>query len=264
MLQDTDARGRQREANPALRKVSGNRNSTPPTLAELAYTILEEMIVTLALPPGHLISEAELQRNLNLGRTPLREALQRLASERLVKITPRRGMVVTHVDARQQLMILRVRRPLDRLLVLGAAENLDGEQKAAMLQCARDIVAAAKANDAGSFMRADRLYDQIVEEACDNQFAVDAAAPLHAHSRRFWYMYKRDRDLVQSAKRHAAVMRAIGSGDADRIEEAQKVLMDYLWSFAGKILGSRVPNSIVATKGQILARGKRGDAVSCG
>ena len=58
------------------------------TLTDKAYTYLEELIVTLKLPPGSAVSEAMLSKRLGIGRTPIREALQRLARERLVKILP--------------------------------------------------------------------------------------------------------------------------------------------------------------------------------
>src|ERR1700719_1560272 len=63
-----------------------------PSLTERAYSMLEEMIVTLKLAPGTAVSEARLSQALGIGRTPIREALQRLARERLVTILPRRGI----------------------------------------------------------------------------------------------------------------------------------------------------------------------------
>ena len=66
-------------------------NRPPPTLMEDAYHRLEEMIVTLKIEPGSVVSEAILSRELNIGTTPIREALQRLAREHLVQILPRRG-----------------------------------------------------------------------------------------------------------------------------------------------------------------------------
>ena len=83
----------------------------PPTSAgatrtEEAYRRLEEMIVTLELAPGSVVSEAVLGRQLGIGTTPVREALQRLSREHLVQILPRRGVVVTALDLRQQLQVL--------------------------------------------------------------------------------------------------------------------------------------------------------------
>jgi DNA-binding GntR family transcriptional regulator len=68
------------------------------SLAEEAYAVIRSKIITLELEPGSLISEATLMAKLNLGRTPIREALRLLANEKLVEVFPRRGMFVSNVD----------------------------------------------------------------------------------------------------------------------------------------------------------------------
>src|SRR4051794_38383310 len=70
------------------------------TLTEQAYRAIEEAIVTLALQPGEAVSESQLSLRFHFGRAPVREALQRLAREKLVRILPRRGIVVAQVDIR--------------------------------------------------------------------------------------------------------------------------------------------------------------------
>ena len=94
------------------RKAAKNKSTGAPAEASLtdrAYGALEELIVTLKLPPGSAVSEAELSERLRIGRTPIREALQRLARERLVTILPRRGIIVSEINMRSQLRLLEVR-----------------------------------------------------------------------------------------------------------------------------------------------------------
>jgi len=76
------------------------------SLTDRAYRALEEEIVTLRLPPGTVVSEAMLSKRLGIGRTPIREALHRLARERLVQILPRRGIVVSEINVLAQLRLL--------------------------------------------------------------------------------------------------------------------------------------------------------------
>ena len=95
----------------------------PETLADQAYRELEEEITTLRIPPGAILSEAQLSERFGIGRTPVREALQRLAREGLVVIMPRRGVVVSEIDVAAQLRLLEVRRELERLMVRGAAQR---------------------------------------------------------------------------------------------------------------------------------------------
>src|ERR1700712_5604094 len=93
------------------------------TLTEKAYRALEEEIVTLRIPPGTVVSEATPSRRLALGRTPVREALQRLAREWLVVILPRRGIVVSDIDPVRQLRLLEARREIERFLARSAARR---------------------------------------------------------------------------------------------------------------------------------------------
>ena len=78
------------------------------SLTDLAYAHLEELIVTLKLRPGAVVSEGELSVLTGIGRTPIREALQRLARERLVSILPRRGIIVSEINVKSQLRLLEV------------------------------------------------------------------------------------------------------------------------------------------------------------
>ena len=93
------------------------------SLTDRAYADLEEMIVTLQLAPGSAVSELELASYLGIGRTPIREALQRLARERLVTIVPRRGIFVSEINVTSQLRLLEVRRELERLIARSAARR---------------------------------------------------------------------------------------------------------------------------------------------
>src|SRR5262249_44464891 len=93
------------------------------SLTEKAYRQIEELIVTLQIPPGTVVSEAQLSERLAIGRTPIREALQRLARERLVVVLPRRGIMVSEINVRTQLRLLEVRRELERLIARSAARR---------------------------------------------------------------------------------------------------------------------------------------------
>src|ERR1700710_1525253 len=95
----------------------------PRSFAEQAYDMLEEMIVTLVLSPGTILTEGELIEKTGLGRTPMREALQRLSDVGLIDIIPRQGTKVTEIDVADQLLLLEVRRELERLIATSAAQR---------------------------------------------------------------------------------------------------------------------------------------------
>jgi len=212
--------------------------AAPQTLTEQAYRQLEEEIVTLRLEPGKFLSEHALAEGLAIGRTPIREALQRLAREGLVTILPRKGILVSETDPRKQLLVLEVRRELERLLAHLGAQRASGEQRARFRQIADGMDRAARSNDDIAFMRLDRELNLLMSQAAHNDYAARAMRLLHGHSRRFWYLhYKTAADLPLCARLHAAQARAIADGEASRAEEATDRLIDYTETFTRATVG---------------------------
>ena len=201
------------------------------SLADQAYDLVERMIVTLELHPGSVFSENDLSERIGIGRTPLREALQRLAGDRLLVALPRRGMMVTDINVTEYLALLETRRILDRLIVARAAKRCSEEKRNELRRCAEELRGAAAREDLDAFMRLDRACDEILEAAAHNPFAVRAVAPLHAHCRRFWSMYRHSSDLGRSAELHALLLDAVADGDEKVAESASDRLIDYLERF---------------------------------
>jgi DNA-binding GntR family transcriptional regulator len=201
-------------------------------LTERAYRALEEAIVTLALEPGEVVSEAQLSTRLGIGRTPIREALQRLARERLVRILPRRGIVVAAVEVREQLRLLEVRREIERMCASAAARRADAAQRARFRAIAEGMDQAAATNDETGFLRQDRALNLLVLEAARNEFAAAAMALMHGLSRRFWFIHwRRSADLPQAAAVHADLARAIAAGQPEEAAAASDRLLDYIEAF---------------------------------
>ena len=202
------------------------------SLTEQAYRVIEEEIVTLRLKPGDVLSEQLLSATTSIGRTPIREALQRLAREGLITILPRKGILVSDINPRNQLLLLEVRRELERLLSRTGAERATAMQRAGFQGIARGMDQAAKHNDDLSFMRLDRELNALVIEAAHNDYAARSMRLLQGLSRRFWYMHYREAaDLPLCARLHANQARAIAKGDADAAGRASDKLMHYVESF---------------------------------
>lgn len=208
------------------------------TLTERAWRALEEDIVTLRVPPGSIVSEADLSARLGLGRTPVREALQRLASEHLVQILPRRGIVVTEIDVAAQLRLLEVRREIERLLARSAARRSTQAQRRQFEAIAQDMEVAAERDDDVAFMRLDRTFNLLLLEAAGNEFAAAAMGVMNGLARRFWYVhYRQVADLPLAARLHAAVALAVAGGDAAKAATASDRLIDYIRDFSRKSVG---------------------------
>jgi len=215
----------------ASSRSSRNASSTE-TLTDRAYTEIEELIVTLQLAPGSVLSEQMLSERLRIGRTPIREALQRLARERLVVILPRRGVMVSAIDVRSQLRLLEVRRELERLVARGAARRASEGERARFVELARAFERAARTGDDKAFMRTDREFNELCLAAVRNEFAAGAMGLMNSLSRRFWFHhYKQAADMPETAKLHADIARAIAAGDAQAAAAALDRLLDSIEAF---------------------------------
>jgi len=202
------------------------------TLTERAYRALEEQIVTLRLKPSQVLSEQMLSATFKIGRTPIREALQRLAREGLVAILPRKGVLVSDINPRNQLLVLEVRRELERLLSRAGAERATDEQRTQLKDIALGMDRASKANDDIAFMRLDRELNRLMIDAAHNDYAARSMKLLQGLSRRFWYMHYREAaDLPLCARLHANQARAIAQGYGDAAARASDKLMDYVENF---------------------------------
>jgi DNA-binding GntR family transcriptional regulator len=202
------------------------------TLTEQAYRAVEEQIVTLRLKPGDVLSEQMLSAAFGIGRTPIREALQRLAREGLVTILPRKGILVSDLNPRTQLLVLEVRRELERLLSRAGAERATAAQRTELLRVADGMDRAAKTNDDMAFMRLDREMNGLMIEAAHNDYAARSMKLLQGLSRRFWYMHYREAaDLPLCARLHANQARAIAKRNGEQAARASDKLMDYVETF---------------------------------
>jgi DNA-binding GntR family transcriptional regulator len=205
------------------------------SLAEQAYDVLEEMIVTLVLPPGAQLTETKLIDDTGLGRTPIREALQRLSDVGLIEIIPRQGTTVTNINVTDQLLLLEVRRELERLIAASSARRRTPEQSAMLADLALEMRRAAATDDYLLFLRVDRAFNQCVAESAANRHLLKAISPIHALARRFWYKHYRPYDLPIAAIAHAEIMEAIVSSNPAAAATASDILLDYVEAFTRSV-----------------------------
>lgn len=201
-----------------------------------AYRAIEHQIVTLTLAPGATMSETDLVERAGFGRTPVREAIQRLSWEGLMEVRPRAGLAVAPLHPGDWLRVLEVRRGIEPVLARSAARFATRETGRLMHDAAAAMEAAVAADDISAFLEADKTFDDVLGSACDNPFAVRAAGPLQSHSRRFWYRYCRATGLAESAEHHVAVINAIIDGDARRAEEEALRMIALLEVYARSVV----------------------------
>ena len=205
------------------------------SLSDRAYHQLEQLIVTMELSPGAPVSEAQLSELLGIGRTPIREALQRLSREHLVSILPNRGIFIADLNPQKQLRVLETRRELERLICSKAAKRATDSEREEFKRIAKDFEKAAKEKNEELFIRVDKELNDLTILASKNEYAASAMAMLHGMSRRFWFgNFYQVADLPLASKLHADIAKAIAGADEKKAVLALDKLLDYIEAFTRK------------------------------
>lgn len=211
--------------------VTKQDSSFEPAAAR-AYHGLERMIVMLELAPGSFVTEGALIERLGLGRTPVREAIQRLAWEGLLDIRPRAGIAIAPLHAGDWVRVLDARRGVEVLLARSAARYVTRAAADRFHGAALAMQDAALSGSVQAFLEADKAFDEALAFAADNVFAARLAAPLQTHSRRFWFRYRAETGLAEAAEHHVGLIRSILSGDEGLAAEDAERLMTLLIAHA--------------------------------
>ncbi len=187
-------------------------------LSEQAYHLIKEKIVTLELPPSSVIDEQALTEELGFGRTPIREALSRLANEDLVRIVPRRGMFVADISATDLQKIFEVRILLEGLCARLAAQRVTEDQMAEMEAALQDLEQVSSEN-VEALMVIDERCHKLLYQAADNEFLASILNRLYTLSLRLWHLaLNRLGDVREAIEQHRGITEALKAGDGTRAE----------------------------------------------
>jgi GntR family transcriptional regulator, rspAB operon transcriptional repressor len=186
-------------------------------VGEQAYQTLRDMVINFELPPGAPLAETELSERLGLSRTPVREALGRLAREGLVRQYPRRGAFVSEISVPDIVELFQMREALESHAARLAAEA-DGREVVsellAELRATREPLARGEADSYYSLMR--RVDEAIVELADNNRLGIALGEIWVQISRARRIASKSPRRLLDTVDEHISLLVAIREGDAER------------------------------------------------
>jgi DNA-binding GntR family transcriptional regulator len=204
-------------------------------ISERAYVQLRDRIVTLRLAPGTVLREDELMSELGIGRTPLREAIKRLALENLVAVQPRSGTYVTGVDASDIVHIAEVRAELEAHAAELAAQRMDDavrERAEALLSRLRED----REGDADALVRLDEEIHRVAWEGSGNPYLVETLERYFALSLRIWYVVlDRVPGLGAAVFDHARLLEAMLAGDA---AGARELMHEHVVEFEREIMAA--------------------------
>ncbi len=210
-----------------------NTRRDGPPLADRAYDGLRDRIVTLAIPPGGPINEDALRRELGLGRTPLREAIKRLALENLVVVLPRRGTFASRINIADLTAISDVRAVLEGHAAYRAAELLREEDEVVLEALVAALEEARDSDDAHALMALDARVHRFVHHAAANPYLEETLGRYFNLSLRIWYLVlARLPHLGARVHDHADLLAAIGDRDPFR---ARVVMVEHIETFADEI-----------------------------
>jgi DNA-binding GntR family transcriptional regulator len=207
------------------------REGDVASFADRAYYAIRELIVTLELPPGAVVKEPDLTARLGIGRTPVREALRRLAQERLIEVYPRRGMFVTTVDVRDLARLCEVRLALEPEAARLAAERAtkaDLDEMNALLA----ELDGPRRRDHRALIDLDERIHRAIYHASHNPFLVETLEEYYAHALRIWMVALARTDLRAAVGGHHGVLEAVVSGNGAR---SARLMREHVESFEAAV-----------------------------
>ena len=205
-------------------------------VAERAYVELRDRIVTLRLAPGTMLREDDLMREMEIGRTPLREAVKRLALENLVAVQPRRGTFVSAVEAADIANISEVRAELEGFAAELAARRMDGAVTAAAEQLLEEIDEVTEPHEQEWLMRFDERIHRFTWEAAGNPYLTETLERYFTHSLRIWYLVlDRVPRLGHTVHDQVHLLEALLERDGAR---AREVMREHVLAFQREILAA--------------------------
>jgi len=190
--------------------------------SEAAYMRIKDRIVCLDMAPGSVVHESRLREELEIGRTPIREALQRLALENLVKSIPHRGTFVTDVNITDLARITEVRVVLEAHAARLAAERLAGQDRVAVQELL-DLLEGGGAADQRELMRLDQQIHRQIYRATRNSFLESTLERYLNLSLRLWYLVVDQQvRLREAVAEHVELLRAVLAGEGSRAEDSMR------------------------------------------
>jgi DNA-binding GntR family transcriptional regulator len=199
------------------------------SLSRQAYERLRDQIVTLRREPGSLLDEAELMRTLGLGRTPIREGLQRLAREGLVIIRPRRGIYVANLNLTDLQQIFELRQVLEGYAAALAAERATEADLGALEASLEPLKQNPDPNDTQTYIEIDTAFHRALARSAHNTYLEDNLSRMYNLNLRLWYFsLSKIGPMREAIEQHRTVIEAIKCRDVHIAEAAvRKHIRDF-------------------------------------
>ena len=199
---------------------------------EQSYQRIEELLVRCELRPGRFLTMQDVQALVGFGRTPVHNAVNRLAADTLIIIRPRHGLQIAPIDLARERLLLMLRRDLERFVIKLAAERASLSHRNQMLHLERALRSRHDAITLTEFNALDRRIDQLIMSAAGEPFLEHTLRPLHTIFRRIGFIhhtYMPGRtNLAETVEHHLAVLNTVANRHVDRAVAASDALIAYM------------------------------------
>lgn len=204
------------------------------SLNELAYRRFKQALVTLSYKPGEYLNTAQVMNDLDMGRTPINQAIHRLANEGLLQVIPRKGVMVSPLSMDDALELIEVRLANEMLCMQLASQRITERQIATLTELNRQIEAASQERDRVRMMTLDHEFHQELAQIAGNNMLADILSVLHAMAQRFWAStLSREGHMREVIDEHRAIIAALAAQDSAAAAEAAQA---HILSFRSALL----------------------------
>ena len=191
------------------------------SLADRAYSILKEAIIQNRLTPNMVLTEEQLARDLAISRTPVRQALEKLAYEKLVRFQQGRGAVVVELSEDNIRQVYEVRQLVEPATARLAARSIEPEKLEELRLILEGQKSSITARDYTSYLLGDYRFHTGIAQASRNEILHEIVVKLSVQVQRFLIL---SRNLPEKAgvamEEHSLILRALEARDEDTAEEA--------------------------------------------
>jgi DNA-binding GntR family transcriptional regulator len=199
---------------------------------DLVYERIEDLVVNCELKPGRLLAMQDLQDITGFGRTPVHQAVSRLAADTLIIVRPRHGLQIAPIDLARERVLLRLRRDMDRFVIRLAAERSGSSHRHQMVHITRALRERREKMTVDEFNALDRRINRLIIAAANEPFLERTLRPLHTIFRRIGWIYHTqtasDARLDPTIDSHLAVLDAVANRRIGAAMAASDALIDFV------------------------------------
>lgn len=194
------------------------------SLNELAYLRFRQALITLHYKPGDYLNMAQVMVDLEVGRTPVNQAVHRLSAEGLLQILPRKGVMVSPLSVDDALELIEVRLVNEQLCTRLAAARITPAQIEQLREVNNRLAEACRQRHSLTMMECDNQFHHLLAAIAANRRLMDILSIIHAQAQRFWATTLADRGHVEEViTEHNAIVDALEAGNVDMAESATRL-----------------------------------------